>query len=65
MPKSYSEIEQRILELLATAPMRQTDIVDAFPMELYIDVGHAVRSLDAQGLVTREKCGHTKMVKLK
>ena len=65
MPKSYPEIERRTLELLRAGPMRQVDIVDSFPMELYIVVGHAVRNLDAQGLIAREKCGQTKRVWLK
>ena len=60
----HDEIERRILALLRTAPMRQVDIVDAFPGELYIDVGRVVRDMDARGLVARDKCGQTKMVRL-
>ena len=59
------EIERRIVELLRGGPMRQVDIVDAFPGELYVDVGRVVRDMDARGVVMREKCGQTKRVWLK
>ena len=65
MPKTYPDIENAILTLLRAAPMKQVEIVDRFAPERYIEVGHAVRSLDAQGLVEREKCGATYMVRLK
>lgn len=58
-------IETRILELLRVSPMRQVDIVDAFPMTVYMDVGRAVRDLDRRGLITREKSGTTYIVRLK
>ena len=61
---SYEEIERRITALLQVAPMLQKDIVDALPMELYIDVGRVIRDMDARGLVQREKSGNSKMVTL-
>ena len=65
MPKTYPDIEKRIIELLHVAPMRQVEIADRFPGELYIDVGHAVRSLAARGLIEREKAGATYIVRVK
>ena len=65
MPKTYPDIENAILALLRAAPMKQVEIVDRFPLNRYLEVGHAVRSLDAQGLVEREKCGATYMVRIR
>ena len=59
---SREEIERRIVALLQNGPMLQKDIVDALPMELYIDVGRVVRDMDARGLVRREKRGNSKLV---
>lgn len=59
------EIETRITSLLRTSGMKQTEIVDAFPLEQYIDVGRVLRDMDTRGLVQREKLGSTKMVTLK
>lgn len=58
-------IKTRIIELLRTGPMRQVDIVDAFSLDLYIDIGAAIRELDRRGLITREKSGNSYIVRLK
>lgn len=59
------EMETRITSMLQAGGMKQTDIVDAFPMDQYIDVGHVLRDMEKRGLVQREKLGSTKMVTLK
>ena len=54
-----------VLRLLhKSGPMLQTEIVDAFPMPLYIDVGNAVRALAGSGAIKREKHGSTYLVRL-
>lgn len=58
------EIEAHIIELLRSGPMKQVDIVDALPLELYINVGRVIRDMDARGVVRREPCLPTKMVYL-
>lgn len=59
-----AEIEQRIIDLLLNGPMRQCDIVNALPMDLYIQVGRVIRDMDNRGVVRRELCCPTKMVEL-
>lgn len=57
-------VEQQIVALLRSGPMKQVDIVDAFPLDMYMVVAKVVRDMDARGIVVREKCGSTKMVTL-
>lgn len=57
-------IESRIIELLRAGPMRQTEIVDAFPFDMYLIVGKVVRDMDRRGLITREKAGRSYLVSL-
>ena len=59
------EIEAHITSMLQAGGMKQTEIVDAFPLDHYIDVGRVLRDMDSRGLVQREKLGNTKMVTLK
>lgn len=62
--KDFAAIETRILAFLRSGPMKQTDIVDAFPLNQYMDVGDAVRNLARRGAITRERCGSTYWVTL-
>lgn len=62
MPKSFPDIEKRILELLLSGPIRQVDIVDAFPLDAYLAVGRTIRDMAARGLIDREKAGATYIV---
>ncbi len=59
------EIEIRIISMLQDGGMKQTDIVDAFPLDHYHDVGCVLRDMDRRKIVQRMKQGSTKMVMLK
>ena len=65
MPKAFPDLERGIVDLLHSGRMRQVDIVNSFPQDRYLDVGHAVRALAARGVVEREKCGATYWVRLR
>ncbi len=65
MPKSFQDIEQRIIELLAQQPIKQSQIGDHFSMDRYLDVGHTVRDMAVRGVIVREKSGSTYWLRLK
>lgn len=60
----YPEIERNILAILRDGPMRQCEIADRLPLELYIQVGYVMRDMAARGVITREKAGPTYIVSL-
>lgn len=62
--KLYADIEAQIVGILRPGPMRQCEIADRLPMELYVEVGHVIRDMAARGIITREKSGASYMVRL-
>ena len=64
MPKPCPVIEQGIVAILRAGPVKQAEMGDYFPLDRYLDVSQTVRSMAARGVITREKCGATYLVRL-